>query len=178
MTTRYSPAPWHYRVSENCPDVWEIIADFCEFPIAEVPRQQDEDGNDSEEAEANACLMTAAPKLLAACQMVVDRWERGDLAEAARVCNAAIAEAEAATPPTAAPGNKPYSVLLLYPDYLDDTGYETYYAFVEALEPIEAVAVAQRQAIAAQCVDIDDPTDFAPLLVTEGHHASKPLFNK
>lgn len=39
---------------------------------------------------------TAAPKLLAACRMVVDRWERGDLAEAARACSDAIAEAEAA----------------------------------------------------------------------------------
>ena len=37
----------------------------------------------------------AAPKLLAACRMVVDRWEGGDLAEAARACSAAIAEAKA-----------------------------------------------------------------------------------
>ena len=40
-------------------------------------------------------LMTANPKLLAACRMVVDRWERGDLAEAARACSDAIAEATA-----------------------------------------------------------------------------------
>jgi hypothetical protein len=73
---------------------------------------------------------------------------------------------------------RPYSVLLLYPDYADDTGYETYYAFVQASDAIDAVAVAQRQAVAAQIVDIDDPTDFHPLLVTEGHHASQPLFNK
>jgi hypothetical protein len=66
ITAKHSPAPWSYRVSENCPDVWEIIADFCEFPIAEVPRQQDEDGKDSEEAKANACLMTAAPTMLEA----------------------------------------------------------------------------------------------------------------
>lgn len=39
-------------------------------------------------------LMTAAPKLLEACRMVVERWERGDLAEAARACRAAMAEAE------------------------------------------------------------------------------------
>ena len=76
-------------------------------------------------------------------------------------------------------GNKPYSVLLLYPDYANDSGTETYYAFVEASDPIDAVAVAQRQAVAAQeGVEIDDPDDFAPLLVTEGHHASEPLFNK
>ena len=40
-------------------------------------------------------LCMAAPKLLAACRMVVDRWERGDLAEAARACSDAIAEATA-----------------------------------------------------------------------------------
>lgn len=38
-------------------------------------------------------LLNAAPKLLAACRMVVERWERGDLAEAARACQEAIDEA-------------------------------------------------------------------------------------
>ena len=37
-------------------------------------------------------LRKAAPHLLAACQMVVDRWEAGDLAEAARACAAAVAQ--------------------------------------------------------------------------------------
>jgi hypothetical protein len=73
---------------------------------------------------------------------------------------------------------KLYSVLLRYPDYLDETGYETYYAFVDAPDAIEAVAMAQRQAVEAQAVDIDDLTDFAPLLVTQGHHYSEALFNK
>lgn len=73
---------------------------------------------------------------------------------------------------------RPFSVLLLYPDYSGDTGYETYYAFVQATGAIEAVAAAQIQAAAAQPVSIDDPTDFHPLLVTEGHHASLPLFNR
>jgi hypothetical protein len=45
MTTiNHTPAPWDFRVSANCPDVWEIVASFCESPIAEVPRWQDEDG--------------------------------------------------------------------------------------------------------------------------------------
>jgi len=35
MTHLLSPAPWNYRVSQNCPDVWEIIADYCESPIAD-----------------------------------------------------------------------------------------------------------------------------------------------
>jgi hypothetical protein len=81
-------------------------------------------------------------------------------------------------PPADDPGKQPYSVLLLYPDYLNDTGYETYYAFVEASDPLDAVALAQRQAAAAQEGVEIDPDDFAPLLVTEGRHHSEPLFNK
>lgn len=57
----HTPGPWHYEVSVNCPDVWEITADFCESSIAEIPRWQDDDSNDSQEAEANARLFTAAP---------------------------------------------------------------------------------------------------------------------
>ena len=73
---------------------------------------------------------------------------------------------------------KPYSVLLLYPDYANDSGTETYYAFVEATDPIEAVAQAQREALMVQDGMGGDPEDFAPLLVTPGHHYSEPLFNK
>jgi hypothetical protein len=76
-------------------------------------------------------------------------------------------------------GNKPYSVLLLYPDYANDSGTETYYAFVDASDPIAAIAVAQRQVVEANdCVGIDDPDDFAPLLVTAGHHYGEALSNK
>jgi hypothetical protein len=73
---------------------------------------------------------------------------------------------------------KPYSVLLLYPDYLDDTGYETYYACVDAPNAIAGVAVARQKAAAAQAEEIEDPIDFHPLLVVEGWHASQPLWNK
>jgi hypothetical protein len=78
----------------------------------------------------------------------------------------------------AAPENKPYSVLLLYPDYVNDTGYETYYVLVEAADPDEAVAAAQREAVAAQDGIEIEPDDFHPLLVTPGHHDSETLFNK
>ena len=81
-------------------------------------------------------------------------------------------------PPDRPRSDKPYSVLLLYPDYANDGGTETYYAFVEATDPIAAVTVAQQQAAAAQDgVDIE-PDDFAPLLVTQGHHYGEALFNK
>jgi hypothetical protein len=75
-------------------------------------------------------------------------------------------------------GQKPFSVLLLYPDYANDSGTETYYAFVEAKDPIKAITLAQRKAAAAQEGVEMKPGDFAPLLVTQGHHASEPLFNK
>ena len=74
--------------------------------------------------------------------------------------------------------NFKFSVLLLYPDYADGTGYETYYAFVEASDAIEAVAVAQRKASAAQDGMDIEPDDFLPLLVTPGHHYGEALFNK
>ena len=64
--------------------------------------------------------------------------------------------------------SKFYSVLLLYPDWANDDGAETYYAFVEASEPAAAVAEARRQALEANGWTDIDPTDFAPLLVTEG----------
>jgi len=42
------------------------------------------------EGERYAHMIAAVPKLLAACQAVVDRWEHGDLAEVARMCHAAM----------------------------------------------------------------------------------------
>jgi hypothetical protein len=81
-------------------------------------------------------------------------------------------------PPASRGGLKPYSVLLLYPDHANDSGTETYYAFVEAPDELEAVAVAQRQAVAAQDGVEIAPDDFAPLLVTQGHHYGEALFNK
>src|SRR5262249_57033963 len=85
--------------------------------------------------EANARLAVAFPALLAACRMVIDRWQRGDLAEAARACQAAVEQATGSTPPwditdTAPSTARRYSVLLLYPDYATDlTPTDTYYAF-------------------------------------------------
>jgi hypothetical protein len=82
--------------------------------------------------------------------------------------------------PTAAihSGKKPYSVLLLYPDYANDSGTETYYALVEAADPDEAIELAQRQAAASLDGVEMQPEDFVPLLVTQGHHYSESLFNK
>ena len=115
--------------------------------------------------------------------MIVTRWERGDLAEAARACQNAVEKATASGPPwditDALPGaRKPWSVLLLYPDYANDSGTETFYGFVQAGDALSAVAEAKRQAVAAQAGIEIDPDDLAALLVTQGHRYSEPLFNK
>ena len=66
---------------------------------------------------------------------------------------------------------KPYSVLLLYPDYFaDNFGQDTFFTHVEALGPKEAVRTAQHEIQTANQQEVDDPTDFYPLLVIEGHH--------
>ena len=203
MTTiAHTPGPWDYDMDYIvAPDP---SGRFTDIYIAEIAHRDDEGRIASpEQQDANRHLIAAAPALRASLQAILpyaenegrslaECWKRdGDEAvEAeAKACEKAVADAydaisltmidgppwEADAPPA---GSRSYSVLLLYPDFLNDGGSETYYAFVEARDPIEAVAVAQEQAAAAQVVDIDDPADFAPLLVTQGHHSGEPLFNK
>jgi len=65
----------------------------------------------------------AAPALLAACRMVIDRWERGDLAEAARACSAAIAQAEAASLPPGLPAPALLASLKAILPYAENEAY-------------------------------------------------------
>ena len=181
-TTEHTPGPWQQS--------WQFIVApdpdgvHPGIYLAEIA-EEDSDGRvaSTEQQAANGRLIVAAPDLLAACRMVVARWDRGNLAEAARACQSAVELATAGSPPwditdVQAVGSKPYSVLLLYPDYANDSGTETYFGFVQATDPIDAVARAQRQAVAAQEGVEMEPDDFAPLLVTQGHQYSEPLFNK
>jgi hypothetical protein len=181
-TTEHTPGPWQQSWQFIvAPDANGIHPDIYLAEIAE----EDSDGRiaSPEQQAANGRLIVAAPDLLAACRMVVARWERGNLAEAARACQSAVELATASGPPwditdMQTVASKPWSVLLLYPDHANGSGTETYYAFVKASDPIDAVACAQRQASEAQeGIDIE-PDDFAPLLVTQGHQYSEPLFNK
>jgi hypothetical protein len=206
----HSPGEWHMDIATDGAVIYDDHATIARVPI------------DLAAWPANAALIKAAPRLLAACRMVVDRWERGDLAEAARACDAAIAEAERcpadqpsggrfvihsaeedaywsnevgwtgpeeATVFTAAErgrlrlpiagrwvASRPYSVLLLYPDHVNGDGTETYYTFVEAPDPVAAVAEARRRALASNewTAEDVDPDGFAPLLVIEGHHRGQP----
>lgn len=68
---------------------------------------------------------------------------------------------------------RPYTVLLLRPDYLADSyGQDTYLAHVDAENPDNAVVAGQMQ---VWNVDKGDDagtpwTDYHPLLVLDGHH--------
>jgi hypothetical protein len=142
-TAAHTPGTWYVDgLAGNETQLWIRIRNR---PIASIRI-----GLEPEADRSNACLIAAAPRLLAACRMIVDRWERGDLAEAARACSAAIAEAMPTGSPSVAATNdrakQPYSVLLLYPDWANH-GNETYYAWVEATNPIAAIAQARRQAL-------------------------------
>jgi hypothetical protein len=90
--TKHTPGPWYYNGDEGndtdkhghnvnaIPEGSEDGAIICE--ISEGPH-----------AEANARLIKASPRLLNACLAVINSWEKGDLAAAARMCNEAIKEA-------------------------------------------------------------------------------------
>jgi hypothetical protein len=164
--------------------------DDCEGDTfsALVDVQADEDYEQSEVIDFGP--RKVVPGMLAACRMVVDRWEHGDVAEAARACASALAEAEAelglkeitpanARPSDAPPGDdpakKPFSVLLLYPDAVNDDGTETFYAWVEAPDSVAAIALARRKALVANEWTDDAHGEFIPLLVTAGHRYGLPL---
>ena len=57
------------------------------------------------EGERYARMIAAVPKLLAACRAVLDRWEQGDLAGAARMCQDALQTADPDVP--VAQGQRP-----------------------------------------------------------------------
>jgi hypothetical protein len=70
----------------------------------------------------------------------------------------------------------PYSVLLLYPDYISHGDHETYFAHVEAANPVQAIQAARQMAAAAQKPDaVYDPEDFASLICIVGHHDAELL---
>jgi hypothetical protein len=85
----HSPAPWHTGTDEDGHIVYDTNADF----VADVGQD-----DDAELEEANLHLVTATPKLLAACQRFVawDEDPHSTEADAKALCQAmadAIAEA-------------------------------------------------------------------------------------
>jgi hypothetical protein len=65
---------------------------------------------------------------------------------------------------------KKYSVLLLYPECVNDSGCETYFAHVWAKTPSYAVTAAKEEAGRGNGYEPDLSAQFIPLLVIEGHH--------
>ena len=96
----HTPGPWESdRQFIVAPDprgmhrdiyIAEIVERDDEGRVARVaiPRQQ----------AANARLIAAAPEMLKAAERVVSRWENGDLAEAVRELDVAIASARGRAP--------------------------------------------------------------------------------
>lgn len=76
----------------------------------------------------------------------------------------------------------PYSVLLLYPDNLNDSGTETYFTHVKASSEAKAVKAAQKKAKRACTDDVtgecycDNANDFVPLLLVAGYQESLSLY--
>jgi hypothetical protein len=67
--------------------------------------------------------------------------------------------------------NKPYSVLLLLPDYVtSDYGGDTFYEWVRAQDAREAVEKARKRCMKSYHA-INDSDHLVTLLVTEGHNA-------
>ncbi len=93
----HTPGPWEIQylgngeseVLANGPDQ-DDAAGIC--IVAGGLGHVMEDNRDYE-SEANARLIAAAPELLAAGELVVERWCKGDLAEAVNLLNAAIEKA-------------------------------------------------------------------------------------
>jgi len=57
------------------------------------PRRDGQHGKGRHQRRTNAKLLTASPVLLKACRAVVNNWEQGNLAAAARLCAEAIKKA-------------------------------------------------------------------------------------
>jgi hypothetical protein len=93
----HTPGPWVYHYSPYIGHNDEEIPAF-ELHGDEAKICDTNEDQPWEEQEANARLIAASPELLEAAEKVVSRWEKGDLAEAVRELDAAIATAKGRTP--------------------------------------------------------------------------------
>jgi hypothetical protein len=88
----HTPGPWIYEYSP-----W-TAQDGKEIPAFEVHGTEKvcdtNENRPAEEQEANARLIAAAPDLLEAAELVIVRWSEGDLAEAVRFLDSAVAAAK------------------------------------------------------------------------------------
>ncbi len=91
--------PWTLRFERDGTEDVAYILDANEEPLVESREFWLPERDDPVPTTLRAVrVMYAAPALLEACRLVVSRWERGDLAEAVRACDLAIAAAVPARP--------------------------------------------------------------------------------
>jgi hypothetical protein len=87
----YTSGPWTYEYNPY------TSHDDREIPAFQVHGEhkvcETNEDRPPEEQEANARLIAAAPSLLNAASLVIDRWTSGDLADAVRQLDAAMTEA-------------------------------------------------------------------------------------
>lgn len=91
-SVRHTPGPWqHDDQFIVAPDLEGTHVDIY---IAEIATD-DETGRIASAAQqqANGRLIAAAPSLLEAAELVLERWSEGDLADAVRMLDSAVAEA-------------------------------------------------------------------------------------
>jgi hypothetical protein len=91
MAVEHTPGPWHCSPEADLHRIGVYAGNGDEIIICDV---SDEDVVIDGQCEANARLIAAAPKLLAACEALVRRNQKhADLDRAIEAGEAAIAEA-------------------------------------------------------------------------------------
>ena len=98
-TAAHTPGPWYVE-----PWQWEHGASIAIVAYGQIiatisPKNEDEEPNmhtakRGPHDEANARLIAASPALFDAASLVIERWAAGDLADAVRMLDAAVAEAK------------------------------------------------------------------------------------
>jgi len=81
-----TPGNWHVEFHRQ----FHKVCDEQGVTVADIPIQP---LDPREWAKGNADLIAAAPALLEAALLVIDRWSHGDLAGAVRMLDGAVAEA-------------------------------------------------------------------------------------
>ena len=92
-TPMSQPAPW---AAEYLPYTSQDGHEIPNFRINDADDNavcETNENLDADVQEANAYLIAAAPQLLAAASLVIERWSSGDLADAVRQLQAAIVAA-------------------------------------------------------------------------------------
>lgn len=69
METQHTPGPWRSEYTTNAPSPYRVMASERTKPVATIPERGNHAGDEfTEETQANALLIAAAPKLLEALE--------------------------------------------------------------------------------------------------------------